>query len=65
MNTCATCLYHNNGECHRYPPTVVAYTETDNKSEPGIEAYTRSEFPSVLPTKWCGEWKESYEGVPL
>ncbi len=73
MNTCSTCLYHAKGECHRYPPTVVAYTETKRTTgdyghvhhSAEIDTYTRSEFPAVLATEWCGEWKEKLRNVSI
>jgi len=38
---------------------VVGYVESkrDEYSQMSVETYTRSEFPNVLPTEWCGEWK--------
>lgn len=59
--TCATCKLYDNECCRRYPPQVVSYVETFAKRGvsdgpvAGVETYTRSESPSVLPTDWCGE----------
>lgn len=55
MNTCSTCQYFDESSCHRYPPVVVAYVEAAK----GQATYTNTEteFPQVLPTEWCGEWK--------
>ncbi len=58
-DTCQTCLYFKSNECLRYPPQVVAYTETSPVSGnmENIDTYSRSEWPSVLPDNWCGEWR--------
>jgi hypothetical protein len=60
MNTCATCQYFSESSCHRYPPVVASYAESrrDEYSQMSVETYTRSEFPNVLPTEWCGEWRK-------
>ncbi len=60
MNTCATCLYHSKGECLRYPPQIIGFTESvhDKHTGDSIETTIRSERPMVLPEEWCGEWKQ-------
>ena len=35
MNTCTTCRYFSNSSCHRYPPKVVSYTESERKGSDG------------------------------
>lgn len=53
--SCRSCTFfkpnHNgpqfDGECRRYPPTLVSYSET--------------EFPDIHPDEVCGEWRAKYE----
>lgn len=67
MNTCATCQYFRESSCRRYPPTVVGYVETrrDEYSQTSVDTSTNSEFPAVLPTEWCGEWKNDAQNADV
>ena len=40
---CATCLYQQDGRCHRMPPIIYNYD-------------TERRFPVVKPDDWCGEY---------
>ena len=48
MKTCPSCIYHEAGTCHRYPPQYTA---------------TLAVFPHVAPHHWCGEYQERKDGV--
>ena len=54
--SCGDCKFFDDdaGECRRYPPTVMAYAA---ESFDGGVGFT-SQWPSVRPDDWCGEWKE-------
>ena len=54
---CARCVYYvddnlniNNGECHRFPPTIVFNGHGNTRSE--------SYFPKVEPNNFCGEFRD-------
>lgn len=63
-NSCATCKYFDAGhpevsedgvgECVRYPPKIVVQTEFTYWGM----------FPAVVPSDWCGEWRNPNDGVP-
>lgn len=51
-NTCQSCQsYVVDGECHRYPPTIVE-----------VGSNIRAMWPSVTPDDWCNEWAVSTGG---
>ena len=55
--TCGDCLHYFRGgvgedRCRRYPPTIT----TDRYG------HGESDWPSVEPGDWCGEWKSSETG---
>lgn len=66
-NSCSTCRYFlpdaGNGECHRYPPTVVlekVEVDYDERCYPIYEIQPQSYFPEVNPIDVCGEYKNEY-----
>lgn len=60
--TCETCRWWDaienttKGECHRFPPTVVGYSDTQtNRDWIETECYTNTEFPVTANNDFCGE----------
>lgn len=53
-NKCSNCRYFEdtNAECRRYPPVLCARPEA-------ALAPTRSQWPSVGPRDWCGEYAQA------
>ena len=53
---CASCVYHKDGLCHRYPPQVIPDRRANNYGE--AEWIPEVYLPWTTPTDFCGEWKE-------
>lgn len=58
VHECRTCIHRREGllasddyECRRYPPTAIS----------AAEIYSKTVWPKVKPTDWCGEWKRDPE----
>ena len=63
---CKLCLFYKvsrgtdrlalgGGECRRQPPTIHVWTHDGSCGE---EIRSTTEWPSVLETEWCGEFKK-------
>src|SRR5690242_6639672 len=52
--SCATCLYHQRGRCHRSPPQVVV-------SKGGV---LLTVWPETNPDDWCGEHEAPIKPLP-
>ena len=59
---CKLCLFYktgvgadsqrlHGGECRRHPPTIFTWTHDG-------EIISSSDWPKVLETEWCGEFKQ-------
>jgi hypothetical protein len=46
----ATPLQPNQGECHRFPPTLLMLSVRPGVVQPGTMS------PAVKSVGWCGEW---------
>lgn len=55
MGHCKDCIYQENDICHRMPPQMVAWPIDNQRPE---QTFPYPTWPSVLPTDWCGEWKD-------
>lgn len=65
MKTCESCAFRfvrqdwreqDQGECRRYPPTLVA-GKSWNRDTESYEPSLTSRFPDVDADEWCGEHK--------
>ena len=61
---CKLCLFYkvgvgalNGGECRRHPPTIHVWTHDANYGN-GEEIRSSTDWPEVVETEWCGEFKK-------
>ena len=65
---CKLCLFYktgvgadsqrlHGGECRRHPPTIHVWTHEANYGN-GEEIRSSTDWPQVLETEWCGEFKQ-------
>ena len=61
LDNCGNCYFQSNGKCRRNPPVIVMSFENLNSSWNGdfmgMEVTHTTDFPDVLETNWCGEYK--------
>lgn len=67
-NSCKNCAFNYGGECHRYPPKLIATNSTkdyyldDGHKVIEVDHDPIWAFPQIGDSDWCGEWKLD-EGV--
>lgn len=54
---CGSCRFFVKTCCRRYPPAQGIGCNNGSSSGGLSDVYTYSEWPSVQPEEWCGEWQ--------